>query len=343
MESRKIAVAMSGGVDSSVAAALLLESGADVIGVTMTVSSDAPAQDAKKVADYLGIRHYVLDLREEFRRLVVEPFAAAYSQGKTPNPCVICNAELKFGLLRDFARDLGYEYFATGHYLSLHRDENGIHVLPARDKEKDQAYMLYRLPQEVWDKLVFPLADYTKEEVQSLAVAKGIPILQEESQDICFLADKDNYADFLAAENLIQPVPGNIVDIEGTVLGTHKGVHNYTIGQRKGLGVALGEPVYVSKIDAEKREVVLAQEAEIMSTALLMGDANFIHPVDSELEVEVKIRYSMYSYPATIERCGDEYLITFKKAVRAVTPGQSAVVYSNGELLGGGIILSSYR
>ncbi len=350
MEKKKIAVAMSGGVDSSVAAALLLKKGHEISGVTMIISNDEKgnpddkaAKDAKIICDQLGIKHYSIDLRDEFHEKVIKPFANEYSSGKTPNPCVICNERIKFGALIEYAQSLGFPYFATGHYLNLVYDQElGVYkILQARDKDKDQAYMLYRLDQNVLSRLIFPLSNYIKDEVYEIAKNLGLKSAEsEESQDICFIPDIKSYSSYLEAKGLIEEKEGHFIDIEGKKIKRHHGLHNYTIGQRRGLGIALGYSAYVIKIDYDTGDITVGDKTNLFSNKMIVSDVNWLSqeylPGD---EIEVKVRYSTYKHKAVIVKKEDEdYYISFYDNVRAITPGQSAVFYNGDELVGGGFI-----
>jgi tRNA-specific 2-thiouridylase len=354
MEKKKIAVAMSGGVDSSVAAALLLDQGHDICGITMIVSSDIEgnpedlaAKDAKKVCDQLGIKHFVVDLRDAFMEKVIKPFAKEYSSGNTPNPCVICNERIKFGALMDYANELGYPNLATGHYLNLvFDDKNNLYkIFGAKDKSKDQAYMLYRLNQKTLSKLVFPLARYEKTEVVKMAHEKNLASADRvESQDICFIPDEDSYADYLIERSLIKSEKtGYFVDVTGNEIKEHDGVHKYTIGQRKGLGIALGYPAYVIDIDKENNNIIVGKKDMLFSKKMIVTDVSWLsgNKVE-EIECNVKIRYSNSGFKAKVINIEEnDYIVEFEQPVRAITPGQSAVFYKNDELLGGGFIKPS--
>ncbi|MFP4456245.1 MAG: tRNA 2-thiouridine(34) synthase MnmA [Clostridia bacterium] len=350
MEKKKIAVAMSGGVDSSVAAAILLKEGHEICGITMIISSDEKgnpddkaAEDAKYICNQLGIKHYAVDLRDEFHKKVIKPFADEYSSGKTPNPCVICNERIKFGALIDYAQSLGFPYFATGHYLNLEYDDSTqtYKILQAKDEEKDQAYMLYRLNQEVLSKLVFPLSDYTKDEVYEIAKKYGLKSADsQESQDICFVPDMQSYSSYLEDKNLIRHKEGYFIDTDGNKIKRHEGVYNYTIGQRRGLGIALGYPAYVVKINYDTGDIIVGDKTNLYSNEMVVSNVNWISkkyiPGDN---LEVKVRYSTYKHKAIIkEKDKDNYIISFYDNVRAITPGQSAVFYKGKELIGGGFI-----
>lgn len=358
-----IAVAMSGGVDSSVAAALLVEQGHSVIGVTMrlpqpdelrkkgTVEHAEPSYitDAKKTANILGIRHVVVDLRDEFQERIINDFCEEYNAGRTPNPCVFCNPQIKFGRLFESASTLGATELATGHYVKReHNQRTGRYLLKtAANTAKDQSYFLYRLTQEQLARSRFPLASFTKDLIRQKARSIGLNYVAEkaESQEICFIKDQ-KYQQFLqeylpATSNK----PGAIVDTSGNVLGQHQGIHHYTIGQRRGLGIALGSPRYVVAIHPDTNTVVIGENHELFTQKFCVHNLNFvaIEKLTVQTECLVKIRYRNTAKPATIKPGNhtDKVIVNFQTAQRAVTPGQSAVFYDEDIVLGGGIIARS--
>ena len=348
----KVIVGMSGGVDSAAAALLLKQEGYEVVGVTLRTWQSADGQesrcceidDARETARILGIPYHVFNCTDDFENKVVRPFIDDYIHGLTPNPCVICNRAIKWERLLHAADVLQADYVATGHYASVVRLKNGRYtVQKALHAEKDQAYMLYRLTQEQLARTLMPLGGYTKQEVRELAAQAGIPIAAKpDSQEICFVTDGD-YADFIR-EHADAPIPGegNFVDESGRILGRHKGIIHYTVGQRKGLGVALGVPAYIKKISAEKNEIVLGTADETGCAELLCRDLNFmsIPALDAPLRCQVKIRYHHPGQSAVLEMVDEEQLkVTFDAPVRSAAPGQSAVFYDeSGCLIGGGII-----
>ncbi len=356
MSKKRIAVAMSGGVDSSVAAYILKEEGHDVFGITMAQIPDyVPdsekrsreiVEDARAVADRLGIEHYVLDLREEFQRQVIDYFTSEYKAGRTPNPCVVCNRKIKFGSLFDYAKELGAEQIVTGHYAKIdYSKELGRHVLrKADDGMKDQTYFLYSIRQENLKDIIMPLEGYTKDQVREIAREIGLEISEKpDSEEICFITD-DNHPRFIR-EDLGEVVEkGNFVDGDGNVLGSHEGIINYTVGQRRGLGISLGKRTYVKDIDPSKNTVVLGDEEDLYRKSLYAKNMNYlaIDGLESEMEVMAKIRYRAQEAKAVISPYRDGVLVEFEEAQRAITKGQSVVFYQGDIVLAGGIVEEVY-
>ena len=340
---RRVMLGMSGGVDSSVAAAVLLEKGYDVLGTTLLLcdGEDNNTSDAKKVCDKLAISHISFDLREDFNSKVIRDFTDKYIRGLTPNPCIECNKNIKFGKMLEIAKENGCEKIATGHYARISY-ENGRYLLKkAKDEAKDQSYVLYMLTQEQLSSVLFPLGDFTKAEIRAKAEElKLINANRPDSQDICFVPDGD-YASFIEENFDFKSQKGNYVDINGKVLGEHNGVIRYTLGQRKGLGIALGKPQFVIDKNAEINQVVLGDEEHLFKTRVEVNDVNFI-PFDSlkkPMQVEAKLRYRHKASPAVISQEGDKIIIEFDEPQRAASPGQAAVFYDDDIVIGGGTII----
>ncbi|MDI3257406.1 MAG: tRNA 2-thiouridine(34) synthase MnmA [Kyrpidia sp.] len=355
MDKGTVVVAMSGGVDSSVTAALLKEQGYDVIGITMRLRghdeessggccSVDDVNDARRVCQSLGIPFYAVNYRDAFEKRVIQYFEEEYKRGRTPNPCIACNMYMKYDLLLAQAMDLGADYLATGHYARIAYDEDRARYVlrKAVDRRKDQTYVLYHLTQEQLARTLFPLGGYEKTQVRELAKRFGLRVANKpESQDICFIPNGD-HGEFLRRRSGGEPVSqGEFVDIEGNVVGTHQGIPFYTIGQRKGLGVALGHPVYVVDILPETNRVVLGSEDRVFARGLTASGVNWIAAArpDHPLRVAAKIRYAAPEAPATVypER-GDRIRVEFDEPQRAVTPGQAVVFYQGSEVVGGGTI-----
>lgn len=347
---RKVAVAMSGGVDSSVSAALLVAQGFTVVGLTMKLFCYADNDRSKsccslesiaaarQAADTLGMAHFVIDCEKQFARDVVDCFVSEYRNGRTPNPCVTCNQHIKFGLLLDKARAFGCDYLATGHYARI-RTYRGRPVLArGSDAKKDQSYFLWALSRKQLAQIIFPLGGLTKPQVRGIARSHGfISADRPESQELCFV-QHGTYADFL--KERIKPIPGDIVDTDGNVLGRHKGIIHYTVGQREGLGIALGRPQYVLRIDAAENRIVVGDDHLLRISDCTVSNVNWILPMPSRaVKARVKIRHQHKGAAAVIKPLSDSTAnIAFDQPQRAVTPGQSAVFYKGELVLGGGII-----
>ena len=347
----KALIAMSGGVDSSVAAKLTIEAGCECVGCTMKLFDadtaeavkSGPADDARKIAERLGMPFHVFDLKEMFRRCVIDKFVEAYSSGRTPNPCIDCNKNLKFGELMQKADKLGCDKIVTGHYARIEQDpETGKYLLrKGLDASKDQSYVLYNLTQEQLARVLFPLGGLTKTQVRELARADGFENADKsESQDICFVPDGD-YTSVIEKYSGREFPEGDYVDLDGNVIGTHHGIINYTIGQTRGLGQAFGEKRYVCRINAEKNQVVLGNNEDVFSSTAKVTDFNWISgeaPAE-DIRCRVRVRYKQKEQWATVHPTGKETAeITFDEPQRAITPGQSAVLYDEDIVLGGGII-----
>ncbi len=350
----RVVVGLSGGVDSSAAAWLLKQRGYEVIGMTARVCIDRDAvwekeeiEAAARLADHLGIRHMITDCRETFDRAVAEPFVTEYLAGRTPNPCIVCNREIKWKALLQCADEIGAEHVATGHYARIRRLPGGRFAAAcSATVKKDQSYVLYRLTQEALSRTLLPVGDYEKPEIRRIAEQAGLPAAHTpDSQDICFVSGND-YAAFLN-KRVPERMPGEgdyLSAADGRVLGRHRGYVHYTIGQRKGLGVAAGHPLYVSAIRPERNEVFLSDE-DVYGDALDCHDLNFMGIADDELPVGAsrpavgKVRYAHTGTPCVITRTGRDTLhAAFSEPVRAITPGQAAVFYEDGAILCGGTI-----
>ena len=340
---RSILAAMSGGVDSAVAALQLKEKYDIVIGGTLELCDGDGIKDAGAVAEKIGIEHYYFNMRSQFKKYVMDFFASSYAECKTPNPCIMCNRKIKFGLLLDKAAELGCEKIATGHYAEVERDYvSGRYLLKkASDRAKDQTYVLYGLDQHMLSHCDFPLAGLTKDEIRSLAERAGIQVAhKKDSQDICFIPDGD-YKKFLRENYRFSEEPGNFELMDGTLLGRHKGLFSYTTGQRKGLGVSYSEPLYVLEKDSARNAVILGKNSDLFKKRIYIEDSNWIpfEKPDRAIRAEGKIRYSQNSSACTVypEEDGG-FIIEFDKPQRAPTPGLSAVLYDGEYVLGGGII-----
>ena len=359
MAKTRVLLGMSGGIDSTVSAMLLLEQGYEVVGVTFrtydsmkesclakekgccTVES---VMEAKHNAERMGFEHHIVDFRESFRRFVIQDFIDEYMSGRTPNPCVLCNSTIKWGEMLHLADEMGCGYIATGHYARIAERDGHTYLRTAADGKKDQTYFLWRLTEEQLKRTIFPLGDYTKDQVREIARLHGYEKLatKRESQEICFIPD-DDYRAFLRAN-----VPdynervreGNYVDAEGKILGTHQGFVNYTVGQRKGLGIALGHPAYVTRIDAARNEVTLGTNDDLFATELHYITPKGLSPLRNNAipgaRLTARIRYRSAAVPAEIK---NEGCLHFAAPVWGITPGQSVVIYEDDLVVGGGIIL----
>ncbi len=361
MKKKKVVVGMSGGVDSSVAAWLLKEQGYEVIGVTMQIWQKeerafaeenggccglSAVEDARRVAEQLDIPYYVMNFREEFKEKVIDYFVEEYLCGRTPNPCIACNRYVKWESLLKRSLEIGADYIATGHYARIRQLPNGrLALRMSATSSKDQTYALYNLTQEQLKRTLMPVGGFHKDEIRAMAELAGFRIAAKpDSQDICFVPDGD-YASFVEAAVGERSLPGNFVSPEGTVLGRHKGIIHYTVGQRKGLGIALGYPVFVLEIRPETNEVVLGNGEQTLSRYVRANRINFmsVPGLDKETRVWAKIRYNHKGAWCKVRMSGeDEILCEFEEPQRAAAPGQAVVLYDGEVVLGGGIIAGNH-
>ena len=353
---KKAIIAMSGGVDSSVAAYLMKEKGFGCIGATMKlfdnddidISSEKSCcsldgiEDARSVALNLGIPYYVFNFRDDFCKNVIDKFVFTYENGGTPNPCIDCNRNLKFKKLMDKMYELGFDYVVTGHYASVEEKDGRFYLKRGADKTKDQSYVLYSLNQEQLSHIIFPLGGYTKTEIRQIANENGFTNAnKKESQDICFVPDGD-YASFIKKYTGKSYPDGSFINLNNEVIGVHKGIINYTVGQRKGLGVAFGEPRYVCSVNPESNTVTLGSNEDLFSKELTAKDINLISVdrIDGEMRVTAKIRYNHKEQPATVVQLDEETIkVTFDDPQRAITKGQAVVLYDGDYVVGGGTII----
>jgi tRNA-specific 2-thiouridylase len=348
-----VVVAMSGGVDSSVAAGLLKEAGYDVVGLTMRLYSEAdtaaPAgkrsccgveavDEARATAQVLGIPYYVLNFEREFGERVVDYFVDSYARGETPNPCLACNRELKFNVLLKKAAAMGADYLATGHYARIERHASGYALRQAADALKDQSYVLFNLTQRELRRILMPVGGYSKQEIRSHAVRMGLPVADKpESQDICFIPDRD-YRAFVRRQGL-QPLPGTLVNPAGEVVGRHGGVQDFTVGQRRRIGVASPVPLYVRNVDAASGAVTVAPREQLGAISAQLRSVSFVNGMPTHsFSTGVRLRYRAALADATVTVDGQTATVAFAEPQAAVTPGQAAVFYDGEYVLGGGII-----
>jgi tRNA-specific 2-thiouridylase len=344
----KIAVAMSGGVDSSVSAMLLQEKGYETVGFHMNLGCDL-SSSAKKVAEALGMTFFEVDGKKVFQKEVINYFISEYKNLRTPNPCVMCNKLIKFGWLLETVRKKKFDLMATGHYARIKKDKNGIsHLLTGYDKTKDQSYFLYRLDQAQLAKVIFPLGEFSKEEIKKIAKKRKLPCEKSESQEVCFITD-ESYREFLKKhlpEKCFQS--GRIINTKGEIIGQHDGLINYTIGQRKGINqVGIRDdnrkPLYVVGFNQKKNELIVGEDDDLLKKEVVAGDLSWVSPWAKEKalankNIKARIRYRHIQAHCSVKIIGKKLQVTFETSQRAIVPGQSLVLYSGEEVLGGGVI-----
>ncbi len=348
---KNVALGMSGGVDSSVAAYLLKKQGYKVTGIYLQMTDkenvDQSLIDAQRVSEQLGIEFRHFDIRDQFKEKVISYFKDSYLNSITPNPCIVCNREIKFKLFFELIKDLDFDYISTGHYVKILQDEESslYYLGKAEDEKKDQTYFLYYLNQDILSKVIFPLGNYKKEDVKKIANEIGLNVAQKkESQEICFIADND-YKKYLRkafGERTFNKGP--VIDMDGNIIGEHLGLPFYTIGQRKGLGISLEYPAYVVGWDQNKNILQIGKNEDLFSDRLIAGEINKLdgNPFEEDLEYDIKIRYSVKTSKGKVKNLRDNKIeVHFTEAQRAITPGQSVVIYKKDRLIGGGVIQSS--
>ncbi|MFN8310247.1 MAG: tRNA 2-thiouridine(34) synthase MnmA [Chitinophagales bacterium] len=360
----KVLVAMSGGIDSTVTAVMLHEQGYEVVGITMKTWDYANSggnkketgccsldsiNDAREVAVDLGFSHFIVDIRSEFGDYVINDFVDEYLAGRTPNPCVLCNTHIKWEALLKRADAMDCEFIATGHYAQLNNKNDRFYVSKGLDENKDQSYVLWGISQECLKRTIFPMGKYHKPEIKQMARDMGYPGIanKSESYEICFVPDND-YRGFLKRrkpELEAQVAGGNFVDVNGKVLGKHQGYPFYTIGQRKGLGLAFGKPMFVTEIYPERNEVVLGEEKDLDRNGMWVGKMNWqkYNKIDDKMPAITKVRYKHSGESSVISQVGDRVKVEFMAPVSAIAPGQSAVIYEGNDVIGGGIIFSNFQ
>jgi tRNA-specific 2-thiouridylase len=346
MPRTRIAVALSGGADSAAAALLLKEGAHEVIGIHMRLRDspdfDHQACQAERICRVLDIPYHEVDLQKEFESKVVDYFCREYQQGRTPNPCVACNRHMKFGLLLDKALSLGADYLATGHYASVEHSRDGHRLLKAMDVRRDQSYFLYTLTREKLERVLFPLGEHSRDEIRQMVGRAGLPVAARSSQDICFISRKNRSA-YLNQRLATQP--GDVVDMEGNILGRHRGMAFLTIGQRHGLGLASGQPLYVIRMEPESNRIVLGPEKELYSRTLTARDLSWIsgNAPQAPIAGQARIRYRSKEADAALVFRDGSVDVHFAQPQKAVTPGQAVVFYNGDEVLGGGTIYETQK
>ncbi len=349
MENKKVLLGMSGGVDSSVSALLLKKEGYEVIGATLELFEGSSCcnintyLDAKNVCNSLGIPHFTFDYKNDFKKYVINDFINCYANCKTPNPCIECNKYMKFGVMYEKAKEMDCYYIATGHYAKTEYSEkyNRWVLKKSNAGKKDQSYVLWNIPKYLIEHVIFPLGDFeSKDEIRKIAREENLKVANKpDSEDICFIPN-GNYKAFLETNSDIKPKAGDIVNSNGEILGKHNGLYNYTIGQRKGLGIAYKVPLFVIGFNEKKNEVIVGEEAELYKKEIIVNNINLLlfDEITTPITVDVKTRYSAKSAKAIISQNGDNIKVVFEEPQRAITPGQSAVFYIDDVVLGGGKI-----